>query len=568
MDLEKIQDLSERDLKRFITQIELRNTRLKFAKDYHVNTDGNKLSFDKRFKYLNEIYNTTAPKLVLASGTQLGKSDFLVVDALACSYLGLSAMMCFPKQDFRSRFVKEKIKRPLGISPEYCKILKESFSDTVELINFGKGLISFVSAHAEADFTSYSAHVYYVEELDQAEPLENVQLGFARLDGSDYGFWRLVANPTSTADGRIWDWYKRSDMRVWECPCDNCGEFSELDWFKTVVKEILDEDGSVISYERRDKDWVPGGMKDLRAVCPICEAGYLDRDSEDSRWRATAYSEEGITGYHMPSIISTLHDVGKLWQEFKNSLDNQTALAKFFSTKLALPFSYIGSNISVNLLQNCSRKGHKFIVPNRQEAYVSETHEGPCSMGIDQNSTNFDVRISCVGQGMKRESVYLGKFPIEEDYRIDELVERYNVAICAMDNEPNVPLTLKLQERLPCEFWRFKYKTTTKHSERTDNHNIMLISIHRTEALDRRYTQLKTRKNVLPENFEDIFGGTYADEMKDLKKVISEDKNGETLHSWSFSQKDHHAHADAMDLVVWDSLASDTLLGKDTLYIG
>lgn len=554
-------DMDDDAIRRALALLNLRDKRIEFATKYHTNTNGGPLIFDKRFAYMREIYETLAQKIVLMSGTQLGKSEFLTIDILAASYIGLSSMMCFPKMDFRARFVKEKIKRPLNLSPAYKAILKESLSDAIDLINFGKGMISFVSANNSQDFTSYSAHAYYVEELDQADSIENVNLGFARMDGSIYKLSRLVANPLTTAEGRIHWWYEKSDKRIWKCPCKQCGKTSDLDWFTTVVEELRDEDDVVIGHVPRDTEWSPGCGRDMRIMCPHCKIGDLDRYSESCHWEATAFSDEGITGYHMPSIISTIHEVSKLWFEFKDALNNPTKMGKFYSTKLALPFSHSANNISVGLLQRCAEEGYDFtILPD--QAFKEDTHEGPCSMGIDQNSTNFDIRISCIDKG-KRRGLYLGKIPIENEYMLHDLVERYNVIMAVIDNEPNTTVSKAFQDKARCDVWRCKYKGTKKHSERTDNYNEMILSVHRTEALDKAYSQLKTRRNIIPANFEHIFKGLYAEEMQDLSRKVVEEANGDLIAVWTKSQRDHAFHADAMDLLAWEFVNEDMILGDD-----
>jgi len=561
-----LDNMNDDEIRKYIRLFDLRDKRIEFATKYHVNTNGNHLVFDQRFKYMREIYESISPKIVLQSGTQLGKSDWLVCDFLASSYLGLSAMVCFPKMDFRARFVKEKVKRPLNLSQQYKAILKDSLSDAIDLIQFGKGMISFVSANNSQDFTSYSAHSYYVEELDQAESVENVNLGFHRLDGSIYGFWRLVANPINTSKYRINYWYEKSDKRVWQCPCKKCGQFSDLDFFTTVVEELKDEEGNVTGHIPRDREWFPGCGRDMRVICPHCNEGELDRFSEDCRWQPTAYSEEGISGYHMPALISTLHDVSKIWHEFKSSKDDPTSLAKFYSTRLALPFSTVGNKVSVNVLQRCADEETTFEI-HPDCAYESETHDGPCSMGIDQNATTLDIRISS-STGGKRKAEFIGKIAVENEYMLYDLIDRYNVEAAVIDNEPNTILSKSFQEKAKCEVWRCKYKSTPNHSERTDNHNIMLISIHRTELLDRAYSQLRTRKNILPENFESIFKGLYASEMQSLVRKTGEKPNGEHYYYWSFSNVDHSRHSDAYDWLAWDMINQDKLFGKDIIYFG
>ena len=250
-----VDNLSDRDKIKYIKKLEIAEKVREFATKYHRNTSGERLNFEE-FISMVELYDDgpLEDKLVIKSATQTGKTDNIVIYALACAACGLNVLYVFPHRKFKDSYVQEKILKPISTSPEYKDLMKNSVANSVDQLQFGRagGIMKFVSANVAADMVSFSADVVIIEEIDtfDIKAKQNIPKAMGRMDGSRYGFLRIISNPET---GTIDDWYDRSDKRVKKVPCDKCGKCQEIDWFLNIVEETFDDDsGDLISTKPRD----------------------------------------------------------------------------------------------------------------------------------------------------------------------------------------------------------------------------------------------------------------------------------------------------------------------------
>lgn len=566
---------SDDDLIRLVKAVEIKNTRVHFAKNCHRNTKGERLEFS-RFRHMLDLYNSVSPHIVIVGAAQVGKTDWLIVDTFAASYNNLSVFFVLPKVDFLIAYSKEKIKKPLSLSPEYKLLNRESISESIQFLQFGSGLIKIVGGNVPSDFTSFSADCYTIDEIDKCDSMDNIELGYSRLQGSIYKFTRIVSNPT-TKEAPIWQHFLNSDQKVWKCPCQECGEFFELNWFASIVNEVEDGAGNVISHILRDTEWRVGCGRDIYIKCPKPECtGNIDRFHPDCFWEAQN-PESKISGFHMPSLISPLSSVEQGWAEYSNGLQNPSKMAKFYSMFLALPYAPVGSKITTNLLFNCVGKtpAAQFSVSCQlpdHAAIPQGTHKGPCSMGIDTSPNHIDIRISSNESG-KRKMVYVGKIDCQGqsvdfvEARLHNLVELYNVNCAVIDIGPEKLLAMGFAKNAKCPVWLCKFLGRGEERLMKYNYGDMIISIDRTEALDRTYAQLKTAKNLLPTNYPYIMQGAYVSEMTALVREVSEDSKGNIRYSWT-KGTDHAFLADTYDILAFDIIQEDVITGEQCVFVG
>jgi len=569
-----LSNLTDDQLRKWAKLIDIKNTRVEFVTKYHRNTSGDRMEFT-RFRHMLALYNTVASKVVIMGGSQIGKTDWLVIDTLAAAYNNVAVFYVLPKVDFLKSYVKEKVKNPINRSLEYKAILKDSTSEAIELLQFGKSFIKFVGANVASDFVGFAGGQYNIDEIDQCESEDNLELGYSRISGSIYKFERMVSNPTTT-NGRIFREYQKSDQRVWMCPCTKCGKMAELDWFKSVVKEVEDDSGNVVSHVLRDKDWYQGCGRDIYIMCPQegCD-GHIDRFHQSCSWVAKN-PESAVEGYHMPSLISPLNSVSDGWARYRDGLNNPSKMSSFYSMFLALPYAPVGSKVGVGLLERCASTQGKLqytvkIMPNHATVW-EETHPGPCSMGVDTSPGHIDIRISC-NEGGKRKMIYVGKLNAREvsaeslEASLHLLIEQYNVQCCVIDIGPEKLLAMDFQANAKCPVWLCKFLGRGDERLMKYNYTDAIISIDRTEALDRAYAQLKTGKNLIPINYRHILDGAYVSEMTSLVREVSEDSKGNLKYSWT-KGTDHAFLADTYDILAFDIIQEDVLSGNETIFIG
>jgi len=523
-----------------------------------VNTKGERMDFDN-YPHIWELYNSVAPVIVIQGSVQSFKSEWGIIDHLACAFSGLSIFFVLPKYEHRNTYVQNRIDRCVQNVPEYKRIIGGSFFDNIAMKAFGAGVVKYVGSNVLADFTEFPADMIFVEEVDRCDK-KNLGYALDRLAASKFQFRRYVGNPDTTGKG-INERFQESDQREWNVPCNKCGEHSELDWFETVVEAITDRDGQVINYVLRDKDWEEGCGRDINIVCPKCLEGSLIRDSKDGKW-VPHNPKCDVVGYHFSMLCSPINSIAKMWRAFRKALNDPGLLKQFYNSYLGLPFASAGNKVTSELLDRCVEEGYRFAIESNCAHIPDGQHKGPCSMGVDVGSY-LDVRISYVEDRGRRRTVYLGKIRTKD--QLYELMEAYNVEKCVIDSMPEITLVQDIQAEAPCDVWLCRYHKTEGTDKKLNYDPInRVVLVDRTSTLDRSYAALRLKRNTLPENYKQAMGGKYEAEMCGPVRELVEDTKGNTRFEWSKCE-DHQRHADTYDMIAADMM-TETII--DTVAIG
>jgi hypothetical protein len=545
--------LDAKTRKRLLKLLQVRDTRIDFVKNHHKNQRGEDMDFEDIY-HMREIYESSSPEIVIMGGTQTFKSEWMIVDLLAMAYNAVNCFYVLPKHDFKVKYVQNRINKPIDDSPFYKQILKDADVNRIDNKRFGKGTMEFVDSNVYANFKSSSADAYYVEECDECD-WDNVAFGYSRLDASPFQFKRFLGNPT-TEEGPIYkELWLISSQKFWHCPCKSCGQKSKLDFLTLAVEQITDKDGNVLDYRLLDTEWKRGCGRDIKLLCPHCKTGEIDRFSPDSEWIAEK-PDNKMEGYHVPSLCSKMTSVAKLWSEFKEAINDPTKMKDFYNRRLGWPFTSVTNNLSDALLAKNAKLPEFTITDN--EAYVKENkHKGPCSMGIDINGTVLDIRIS-YPVGTNRDAVYFGKVDASNKQYVAELEERFNVKTTVVDIGPETNYVNDLRELLKNDVWFCKYLGIGSERVQKENEVDMIISVDRTEVMDRAYARLKSGRNRLPKNYDAVLAGEFVQEMTKPKRQATETNDMKIKYSW-VGKPDHCRHADVYDLLASEYVIEDGL---------
>ncbi len=187
-EVEPFDDFNDRQLEVVEKLLEIRNVRIDFAINHHVNTRGERMDFE-HYPHIRPLYNSTAPEIVLMGSVQSFKSEFSIIDHFAAAYVGLSIFFVLPKFEMRTTYVQNRINRCVESVTHYKKIIGRGFFDSVALKSFGKGVVKYVGSNVLSDFKEFPADMMIVEEVDQCSR-ENVEFALDRLRASKYQFKR------------------------------------------------------------------------------------------------------------------------------------------------------------------------------------------------------------------------------------------------------------------------------------------------------------------------------------------------------------------------------------------
>jgi hypothetical protein len=533
------EEFSKAELEKAETLLKIRDTRLRFALENHLNTAGRKMNFTD-YPHIREIYNSLSPEICIMGSVQSLKSEWVIIDHFACAYVGLQVFFVIPKYEMRNTYVQNRVNRVVERVPEYKKITDQSFFDNIALKNFGDGVIRYVGSNVLADFKEFPADVIFVEELDECAA-DNLDYAHDRLRASRFQFKRYVGNPTLEKIG-IHARYLRSSQGVWHVPCKDCGEYAPLDWFETVVEPLLDSDGNVVDYRLRDSDWEQGNKRDIHCICPKCK-GVLDRFSKKGKW--VHKHPERSAGYHISMLVSPVNFVCDMYQRFMAGMSDPGLLQAFYNSDLGLPFQAVGSRLTEDTILRATQceEPYDLIVQGPIAFIEGDQDAGPCTMGIDVGSS-FDVRISRILSKGRRKAVFIGKVSNRDE--LVNLTERYNVEVAVIDAMPEPTLSQDFQEEAPCNVWLCRYSSEGDARRINRNYKILEVRVDRTTALDRSFNRLKTGHNILPRNYAAFCSGEWLSEMcAPVRQVIS-DAKGNQKFAWS-KCKDHSRHADTYD---------------------
>lgn len=130
--------------------------------------------------------------------------------------------------------------------------------------------------------------------------------------------------------------HERSDKRVFEVPCPECGDFHEIRW--------------------KDIDWPEGKPEEAAWVCPGCGSIVAERNKPAmvaaGRWRATAPHVKGHAGFRINALVSPLANTawGKLAAEFLAAKHDPALLMTFVNTVLGEGWREQGEEIDETAL--------------------------------------------------------------------------------------------------------------------------------------------------------------------------------------------------------------------------
>jgi hypothetical protein len=512
--------------------------------------------------YIKGLYNSLAPEIIVIGGTQVMKTEWLLIDHLAMAYEGFPVFFVLRNGEARDAYVHGRINSVLDAVDLYRKVKKDAVFNRVDIKRFNKGNIKYVGSNVESEFREYPAAGIYVDELNDCN-WDNVKFGFSRLDGNIYKFKRFVSN-SKTKESPAEVMFEQSTKQHWKVPCLGCGNLNELDWFKTVVKPIEDSNGNTVDYVLRDTEWRIGCGRDIVCVCPKC-GGALQRLSDKGFWIPENPGAQ-MEGFHIPTLCSFMASTSELWREFQPAINDPHEMQRFFIRRLALPYAAVGSKVNSNIMDRC--KGtYDFIIHPDRAFIAGDSHPGPCSMGVDVNSEQLDVRISEVLNGNRRKAVFIGKISTRNIEELNTLIDKYNVEKVCIDIQPEQALVTEFQEQCRVDVWLVKLGKSGLTKEESRNYNRRIISPNRTEVLDRTYAQIQTGKNILPANYMDIFNGLYYDEMSSPVREMRLDINGNAFHVWESNGRDHQRFADAYDYLAAKMMSEETMhIGMDCVF--
>lgn len=512
------------------------------ALNHHRNTRGLPLDFD-RFPYLRAVYADNSENIVMQTGTQTGKTEWVTCDSMALISLGLSYQHVQPKDDLRGLFLRTRIAAPISKTKYY----KQHVAVRGSLVEWKqRGTMRVTFSNVPNEMIAFPADAVSVDEVDFCD-LNNLNLLPDRMMGSDYRFERRTSTPTTIGHNAVKNinyYYQHSDQKKWYVECSHCGEWQELNWYRQVVEEERDKGtGMLLGFRLRDDDWHERCGRDILLICPFC-GGDIDRLGS-GRWVAENPKVTDVSGYQISKLPSPLISVQEMYHAYNTAQGNPQAMQRFCNSYLGIPYQGVGDKITEEMI-DANRQVYSMIGYN-----LSRLSDREASMGVDVGQQWLDVRISDHPSPGVRRLLFAGKVKWNA---IAELVRVFRVRLMVIDEEPERQKVLELQDKLDIRVVAaLNRQLLTGESNpsvddvRTKN-DVKKITLDRTIWMDRVQQTYVRRQNLVPSNWRSLIEGKYREEMTTPTRTVEIDNQGRERFVWT-QGKDHQFLADVYDLV-------------------
>jgi len=276
------------------------------------------------------IGNPEIERVTLVKPVRVGFT--MLVAAAIASYIANepSSILCLQPTESDARdFVVSDLEPLLAATPSLAGALKiggnkSGERSTILSRQFPGGSLKVVASKAPRNLRRHTARVLFCDEVDAMAPSpEGSPLVLAERRTLSFADRKIVlgSTPLNTETSNVLKAYSRSDMRIYEVPCPECGAFNEILW--------------------KHLEWQPGRPETAAYRCPHCKALIEERHKfgmvEAGRWRATAPHVVAHAGFKINALISPLANAAwpKLVEEFLRAKNDSDDLRAFVNTILA-----------------------------------------------------------------------------------------------------------------------------------------------------------------------------------------------------------------------------------------
>ena len=196
------------------------------------------------------------------------------------------------------------------------------------------GSLKIVAGKAPRNLRRHTCRVLMIDEADAIEvSAEGDPITLAERRTLSFANRKIIVGGTPLDEGtsHVCRSYGQSDQRVYECPCPECGAFTEIKW--------------------QHIEWEPDRPQTARFRCPHCETLIEEKHKpamvKAARWRATAPEVVGHAGFRLNALVSLLPNAAwpKLAAEFLRAKDDTDTLKVFVNTILGEPWRGEGNDL-------------------------------------------------------------------------------------------------------------------------------------------------------------------------------------------------------------------------------
>jgi hypothetical protein len=441
----------------------------------------------ERFPFQKELYDvfgdTSVKDVVVMKGTQVGVSALLAHWVLWIADVGaLNALYVFPARRQMYDFFDSRI-RPLLEQPYLAGRTRDGSVQNKGLRSVGDGLVFFRGSDSKNDLISIDADALALDEYDQLHP-GNVPDAERRVSGSELALIRRAGVPSDPGYG-IAKRFAESDQRHWWVECAACGE-QQTPTFERNVRWNVEAGGAIVN---------------ARLVCARCEQGIDVRVGE---WIAR-FPSRSLPGFHVNRLLVPHADLAPIVRASLQLRPHQRA--SFLNNDLGLPYADEVAGLDTSAIDAAIAAATKLYgAPLRQRPGYHG--DNPVTMGVDVASTrSLHVRISehidpIEQEGRRKVGLFIGT--AVDFSEVAQLIRRFRVDLCVIDQLPEMRLSLGLAECYPGQVYVCHYTGEGSEAIALDPDE-WKVGVNRTLAMDATASLIREQRNLLPADLPDDF---------------------------------------------------------------
>jgi phage terminase large subunit GpA-like protein len=259
-----------------------------------------------------------------------------------------------PTQDDARDYAVGDIESTFEASPTLRGLLDsdndETGRSTLLSKRFPGGSLKLVAAKSPRNLRRHNAKILCLDEIDGFEiGMEGDPIALATMRTLAFPDRKILAGSTPVFDnGPVSRLYAESDQRIFEIPCPDCRDFSEVRWANMT--------------------WPDGKPEEAPWACPACGSVVHERFKAaavaQGRWRATMPHVKGHAGFRINALVSPHANAnwGILAAEFIRAKDNPATLQTFVNLVLGEPWREAQDDLDENDL---AAKREPFGLPDR-----------------------------------------------------------------------------------------------------------------------------------------------------------------------------------------------------------
>nr|WP_281719962.1 phage terminase large subunit family protein [Nitrosomonas nitrosa] len=377
--------------------------------------------------------------LVIQKATQLGLT---VWEVLANTYLAKKFGPCnigmfLPDQATAAFKSEHRFMRIVRSVPQILKELTHREDETGTVKRVGEGnvltrviaesILMFLWTSGKVSTESRPMDIVTLDEV-QEMTLDQIDKVRARTGDSDIQF-TLLLSTANLPDMDINYWYRQGTQEVWHTECPHCGALSDL----SDPAGIFPDKSIKYDSDQREYAW----------ACPECKGTITDPQQGRYIAQNPGASNSNVKSFLLPRTISpkmTPRDIVEAWGRAKTGDQKKS----FYNRTLARP--YIDADQLPVTMMHCLaavEEGKRLAIAWKQSARDT-------FMGIDQmggfNAVIIKERLPDGRQAVIHVEAVFDLDPFE---RCGELMKQFGVAVCVVEQLPNVNDARRFANRFP-----------------------------------------------------------------------------------------------------------------------